>query len=122
MHELSIALSIIEGVEEELGRRPGSQVAAVHLKLGPLSGVVKDALLFSYELACEGSTLHGSKLEIEEVPVVIYCPECKGEQPAASIQRLCCSVCGTPSADVRRGTELEVCALELRDEHATAAG
>ena len=67
MHELSIALSIIEGVEEELTRHPDSQVTAVHLRLGPLSGVVKDALLFSWDIACESTSIEGAKLEIEEM-------------------------------------------------------
>lgn len=122
MHELSIALSIIEGVEEELARRQAAHVAAIHIKLGPLSGVVKEALLFSYEVACEGTPLEGSRLEIEEIPIVLYCALCRRTQPAVSMQRLCCAVCDTPSADIRRGSELEVYALELINEHATAAG
>lgn len=120
MHELSIALSIIEGVEEELARHPGAQVVAVHLRLGPLSGVAKDSLLFSYELACQDTRLEGSRLEIEEIPVVLYCELCAQERPAVSIQHLCCAVCNNSSADIRRGSELEVAALELIDEHATA--
>ncbi len=64
MHELSIALSIVEGAEEEVERQGGGRVYAVHLRLGPLSGVVKEALLFSYELACEGTSLEGSTEDI----------------------------------------------------------
>jgi len=67
VHELSIALSIVEGAEEEAKRQGGARVCAVHLKLGPLSGVVKEALLFSYELACEGTALEGSTLVIQEM-------------------------------------------------------
>jgi hydrogenase nickel incorporation protein HypA/HybF len=122
MHELSIALSIIEGVEEEIARRPDVRVAAVHLKLGPLSGAVKDALLFSYDLACEGTQLAGSTLEIEEIPVVLYCTVCQQERPAISMNNLRCGICGTPSADIRKGAELEIFALELSDEHATTTG
>jgi len=122
MHELSIALSIIEGVEEEIGKRNNARVAIVYLKLGPLSGVVKDALLFSYDVACEDTQLAGSKLEIEEIPVILYCPVCEEERPAVSIINLCCAVCGSPSNEIRKGTELEVFALELSDEHATTAG
>ena len=122
MHELSIALSIVEGVEEEMARLGPARIAAVLLKLGPLSGVVKDALLFSYSVACEGTLLAGSKLEIEEVPIVLYCQACRREQPAISMQCLCCAVCDTPSADIRAGSELEVFALELADEQPTAAG
>jgi len=122
MHELSIALSIIEGVEEEIARRENARVAAVHLRLGPLSGVVKEALLFCYGLACEGTPLEGSHLEIEEMPIILYCDACRQERPAVSLQRLCCAACDTPSAQIRKGAELEVFALELKDEYATAAG
>jgi hydrogenase nickel incorporation protein HypA/HybF len=57
MHELSIALSIIDAACEEAERHAGARVVAVHLKLGPLSGVVKEALVSAYELAREGSPL-----------------------------------------------------------------
>ena len=43
MHELSIAMSIVELAEEEAERR-GVQVEAVHLKLGALSGVLRNGL------------------------------------------------------------------------------
>lgn len=67
MHELSIALSMIELASEEVDRRGGGRVSALHLKLGSLSGVVKEALTFSYEIACQGTPLEGSQLVIEEV-------------------------------------------------------
>lgn len=99
---------------EEAARRGGVQVNAVHLKLGPLSGVVKEALLFSYEVACAGTSLEGSQLVIEDVPVVVYCPQCQAETTPASLQRFCCSVCDTPTPQVIRGKDLEVVALEIQ--------
>ncbi|MEO8217474.1 MAG: hydrogenase maturation nickel metallochaperone HypA [Acidobacteriota bacterium] len=66
MHELSIALSIVDGVSEELQKRGEPVLHAVHLRLGCLSGVVKDALLFCYEQACDGTALAGSKLIVDE--------------------------------------------------------
>ncbi len=119
MHELSIALSIIEGVEHEMAHRAGRRVSAVHLKLGPLSGVVRDALVFAYNVACDGTPLEGSALEIEEIPIIVFCEHCQRERPAVSFQRLCCDTCGTPSTEIRSGSELEVFALELADEYAT---
>lgn len=113
MHELSIALSIIEGAEEEILRQGGGRVCAVHLKLGPLSGVAKDALLFSYDLACQDTALEGSELVIEDVPVRIYCLQCRAECDPVSPCRLECSACGAPASHVERGTELELVALEL---------
>lgn len=113
MHELSIAMSMIEMAEEEAARRGGASVSAIHLKLGELSGVVKEALLFSYEVACEGTLLEGSRLVIEEVPVVVYCTACEAERAIKSVQQFCCAVCHAPSSQVVRGRELEVVALEI---------
>ncbi len=62
MHELSIAMSIVELAQEEAGRRGDIRIKAVHLRLGALSGVVKDALLSSYEMACDDTPLEGSRL------------------------------------------------------------
>lgn len=67
MHELSIAMSIADSAAEEVRKYEGSRVCAVHLRLGDLSGVVKEALLFSWEASCEGTPLAGARLVIEEV-------------------------------------------------------
>jgi hydrogenase nickel incorporation protein HypA/HybF len=115
MHELSIAMSIVEMVEQEVERRGCAQVQAVHLRLGLLSGVVKDALLSSYEMACESTTLQGSYLVIEEVPVEVFCPECQTRRAIHSIQWFCCPVCGTPTPDIVQGKELQVVALEIKE-------
>ena len=114
MHELSIAMSIVEMAEEEAGMR-GIGVSAVHLKLGALSGVVKDALLGCYEMACEGTLLQGSRLLIEEVPVVIFCQQCQEQQTLGSTQLFCCPQCGIPSSEIVQGKELEVVALETQE-------
>jgi hydrogenase nickel incorporation protein HypA/HybF len=114
MHELSIAISIVELAEEEAEQRGGATITAVHLKLGKLSGVVKDALLASYGLACEGTALESSCLIIEEVPVVAYCPKCREQVPLHSIQLFACSRCNSPVSEVLEGRELEVVALEIQ--------
>lgn len=113
MHELSIAVSMVERIIEESESRGGLAVEAVHLKLGVLSGVDKDALEFSYEIACEGTFLVGSRLVIETVPLLIYCETCKTERAPTSIQQIDCPQCHTPSQNIVRGRELEVSALEV---------
>lgn len=120
MHELSIATSMIDIAMEEAARRGGMRVQALHLKLGQLSGVVKDALLFCWEVACAGTPLAGSRLVIEELPVVVYCPACQAERTLPSVQNFCCPTCDAPTFEVLRGRELEVVALEMSDEHAAA--
>jgi hydrogenase nickel incorporation protein HypA/HybF len=112
MHELSIAMSIVEMAQEEAQQR-GTQVSAVYLKLGALSGVVKQALLSSYEMACDDTPLQGSRLVIEEVPVLIFCSNCNSQRPLHSVQLFCCATCGTPGSEIVQGKELELVALEM---------
>jgi hydrogenase nickel incorporation protein HypA/HybF len=113
MHELSIALSILDLAEEEAARRGSRRVAAIHLKWGPLSGVVKDALLSAYDLARSSSALPDAELVIEEVPVVVYCPGCGQERAIEALPELCCPACGGPTPDVVHGRELDLVALEI---------
>jgi hydrogenase nickel incorporation protein HypA/HybF len=115
MHELSIAMSIVEMAQEEAEQRGGVQVTAIHLKLGALSGVVKDALLSAFEMARDDTPLRGSRLVIEEIPVVVLCPSCQAQRALSSVQLFCCAECGTPTSEVIQGKELEVVALEIEE-------
>jgi hydrogenase nickel incorporation protein HypA/HybF len=114
MHELSIALSLLDLVASEVERQGYAHVAAIHLKLGPLSGVVKQALVSAFELAREGSPLEEARLAIEETPILVHCPTCQATRSVISVQQLCCAECGTPTPQVVSGRELEVVALEIQ--------
>jgi len=114
MHELSIALSLLDLVAEEAERQGADRVLEIHLKLGPLSGVVKEALLGSFELARENTPFAETQLVIEDVPVRVLCPTCRTTRTVVSIQELCCEECGTPPTDVVSGRDLEVVALEVQ--------
>jgi hydrogenase nickel incorporation protein HypA/HybF len=116
MHELSIAMSMIEMAGEEAARQGADRVAVVHLKLGQLSGVVREALEFSFHVASKGTLLENSRLEVEDVPVIVYCPACNEERAIESIQRFCCPGCGTLTPKVIQGNELLVVALELETD------
>ena len=114
MHELSIATSIVELAAKEAELRC-VQVNAVHLKLRALSGMVKEALLSCYEMACEGTPLQGSRLEVADVPAVIFCPTCQAQRPLSSMQLFCCPECRSPCSEIVHGKELEVVALEIQE-------
>jgi hydrogenase nickel incorporation protein HypA/HybF len=114
MHELSIALSVLEVVEEEAERR-GVTVSAVRLKLGPLAGVIKDALISAFDLAREGTSLEKCSLVIEEVPIMAFCPQCQTERTIQSPQHISCAICGTPTPQIISVRELEVTAMEIHE-------
>lgn len=118
MHELSIAMSLVDMASEEAERRGGVSIEAVHLKLGPLAGVVKEALAFSFDIAAAGSAIEGARLVIEDIPLTANCGPCGVERVITTPQHLRCPVCGTPTPDIVHGAELELFALEIRDNAA----
>ena len=115
MHELSIAMSILDVVEEEVARRPRAKVETIYVRHGELSGVVKEALVSAYELAREDSPFPTAKLVFEDVPIAVFCSKCNAERPVHSVQRFCCAECDTPATEVLRGRELELAAIELEE-------
>ncbi len=107
-------MSVLEVVEEEAIRR-NVTVTGVRLRLGPLSGVIKEALEGAFELAREQSPLKDCQLIIEDVPLVAACPKCGVDRAVESVQNIVCSVCGTPTPNIVSGRELEVVGLEVED-------
>lgn len=118
MHELSIATSLVDMACETAGAMGGARVEALHLRLGPLAGVVKEALLFSFEVAAQGTAVEGARLEIETTAITALCPACGEERVLPSAQRRRCPVCDTPTPELRGGRELELRALSLWDDAA----
>ncbi len=115
MHELSIALSLVEVASEEMTRLGAARVSAVHLRVGILSGVARDALHFAFEAAASGTPLDGARLEIEDVPAAIWCTACAAERTLASVTTRRCPVCQTRAPEIVRGEELELVALQVVD-------
>jgi hydrogenase nickel incorporation protein HypA/HybF len=66
MHELSIAMSLVDAVCDELPRLgAGASVRSVRIRVGPQSGVVAEALAFAFDVAVLETPLAGARLEIE---------------------------------------------------------
>jgi hydrogenase nickel incorporation protein HypA/HybF len=114
MHELSIAMSILDLAEQESARLGDARILEIHVKLGPLSGVVRGALVSAYELAREGTRLESAELIVQEVPVRIHCPVCNVSQPAVSAREIRCAECGAPADEILSGRELELVAMEIQ--------
>jgi hydrogenase nickel incorporation protein HypA/HybF len=121
MHEMSIAQSILEVVQQYArGNGPTRnvnppRVKSVHLKIGEMAGVVPESLRFCFEVASEGTTVQGAELLIDEVPIRCRCAGCKAEFTVERFLFLC-PTCGTPDVEVISGNELDVVELDLLEE------
>ena len=113
MHELSIALSLLEGVTATANQRGFDRVSAVHVRVGALSGIVPDALSFSWELAAEHTVAAGSRLQIEQVPLTVFCERCDSERTPVAGTGLVCPLCNQPAPQIVHGRELDLVAMEV---------
>lgn len=116
MHELSIAVSLVELASEAARNAHAARVTEVHVAVGALSGVAAGALEFSYDIATRDTPLAGSRLVIREVPVVLHCVACAADSVLDDLQLFVCPRCGAPTADVRQGRELHLESLEVEEE------
>lgn len=122
MHELSVALRIVEALDQELASELASassaeaddlSVSTVGIQVGTLTGLVPEALFFSWDLATDGSVLRGSKLDIQLVDAAGYCPECQVERTLTNLQSMRCPVCHTSISQITGGNELEILTVEV---------
>lgn len=114
MHELSIACSIVEMVEENLPSE-NARATKIYLKIGKLSGVVKDALNFSFEIATQDTRVFGAKLEIEELSVIVHCDKCNTNSELGNPPIFRCKDCGESTANILQGKEMEIVSIEFED-------
>jgi hydrogenase nickel incorporation protein HypA/HybF len=113
MHELSVALSLLEGVSEEAARQGVERVNAVHVRVGVLSGIACDALRFSWDLASSDTIAAGSELRIEQIPLVVHCERCRSDQVPDPHSGLVCPRCHQAAPTIVRGRELQLVAMEV---------
>lgn len=113
MHELTVALGIIDGIREYAVRDGFERVHAVHVRVGVMSGITPDVLRLTWELASAGTVAADSTLEIERVPLAIFCEYCEAERAPRPGTGFLCPDCGTPSAKIVHGREMQLVALEI---------
>jgi len=113
MHELSLALSLLDGISTTAEQQGIERVTVVHLRIGALSGIARDALLFSWDLATADTLAAGSELRIEDVPLAVYCETCAAEREPAPGTGLVCPVCERTAPTILRGQELQIVAMEV---------
>jgi hydrogenase nickel incorporation protein HypA/HybF len=114
MHELSIAQNIIEIVQENLAPNQKQAVKTVRIKVGKLTNILVDSLLFGFEALTRDTNLDGVKLEVEQLPLRIKCNDC-GKETDLDNYVFSCPTCQSSAIKVVSGQELMVQEIELND-------
>lgn len=112
MHELSIMSNLLS---DAVGTANGARICSLKVRVGPLSGVVIEALRFAFEALSPGTPADGARFDIEETALCFHCPQCGAtyDTPVGAYE---CPSCGSTQGELRGGNELELISIEVPDD------
>ena len=114
MHEVSIALGMIEELKRIARENNAQKVTCVKLKIGKMSGIVTDSLIFAFDaVKLEHPILSSATISIEEVPLVYECTQCLKTFETDSLAFPSCPFCGLYSLKLISGEEQNIENVEL---------
>ena len=113
MHEMSIAVNILDIVKLELAKNEAGELKSIKLKIGAMTAVEPESLSFCFDAITEGTDMAGAKLEIEEIPVRGRCRNCSAEFELDRYFSTPCPACGEASSELISGRELDIVSMEV---------
>ena len=112
MHEIGLAQSICDAIRPLI---PAQQrVVRVVVEVGPLCGVVPDALEYCFSLVAQHGGMQGAVLDIRLLEAPATCPSCR-ETFAVDSMWSFCPECGHAPVTVKGGRELRILEFEVDD-------
>lgn len=113
MHELSLALSIVEIAEQQAAARHAHDIEELELEIGMLAGVEIETLLFALESAVKGTLLAQAKIVKRIIAGEGQCGECGAIfQPQTLYEP--CPECGSYFVVLLKGKELKIKSLVIK--------
>ncbi|MBI4689753.1 MAG: hydrogenase maturation nickel metallochaperone HypA [Nitrospirae bacterium] len=113
MHEVSIALSMLDIAAEKCRESGYNKIDSIRLKIGRASGVMTDALIFAFDVVKTDTIASGASVIIDEIPVSGSCKDCGRDFVAEDTYVLCCPRCGGMAFMINTGRELEILDMEV---------
>jgi hydrogenase nickel incorporation protein HypA/HybF len=112
MHEMSLAESVLQIIEDTARAQKFTRVRTVALEIGALSAVEPEAMIFCFDAVTRGSIAEGAKLEIIDIPGTGWCMEC-GKNVTLNERYGLCPECGDARVQITGGNEMRVRDMEV---------
>lgn len=112
MHEMSLAESVLQLIEDNAKTNGFTRVKTVWLEIGQLSGAEAEAMRFCFDAVTRGSLAEGAALEIVSTPGSGWCLDCSKTVDVAARYEPC-PACGGYAVQITGGTEMRVKELEV---------
>ena len=107
MHEMTIAVSIVDVVCKKAIEENASKINNVILEIGELSGVMIDALEFCFEAATKNTIVEGAQLKIHNIKAEAFCKSCNMNFTVES-DFSPCPTCNNFNYELLKGKELSI--------------
>ena len=114
MHELSIAESLIEMIEENAATHNFKKVTKITLEIGVLAGIEKSALLFCFDVAAKNSLAEDAELVILDKLAGGICRHCH-RQVITSGWYQPCPHCGHVGIEISEGQQMIIKSLQVEN-------
>ena len=118
MHEMSIAQSILDIVQEEMARHQVDRLSAINIAVGKLSAIVPSSLSFCWQVLTDQSDMAGVALNIREVPLTYMCADC-GHNFSSPEMTFTCPQCGADTPMLTAGRDMTIESIEVADDNQT---
>jgi hydrogenase nickel incorporation protein HypA/HybF len=115
MHELGIAQSIYDIVQQSVPEELAPDVRKVRIRVGQFAGVVPDSLEFCFSVIVGETKMKQAILCIEQPPLMSECRECKHRFQIEEYNFRCPS-CGSANLELISGKELEIVDIEVAEK------
>lgn len=112
MHELSIAMGIVDIAEKETAKANANKVDVIELEIGTLAGIEFDALDFVWPSAVKGTVLENAVKKINVIHGKAKCSDCDTIFKLDNIYDAC-PKCKSYLKGIIKGKELLVKSLEV---------
>jgi len=112
MHELSLAMGILQIVDEAARAQQFVRVRSVEIEMGELAAVEPEAIRFCFDAVTRGTLAEGARLHIISVRGEGLCFNCNQTVPLAALYDPC-PACGGYPVQATGGTEMRVKELEV---------
>ena len=76
MHETSLAESILKIALDVAADNHAKKISTVGLKLGEMTGVEVESLIFSFDVLKKNTVAESATLKINRVPIIAECNKC----------------------------------------------
>jgi hydrogenase nickel insertion protein HypA len=113
MHELSIALSLLEVSIKNCKDNGFSRIESIKVHIGKASGIMPEALLFAFDAEKAGTIAGEAILDIEEIPVSGHCNLCSKDFTTDEKFVFACPHCDGTFFTINSGRELNISEMEV---------